>query len=99
MSWSAPEYLYMLLVLNETQLPEEALFLLRYQRCTSLTRGAYRQLMSDQDRALLPLLASFQRLTAYRRAPLPPGALSGDALLAHYDALIERYLGSERLCW
>jgi inositol oxygenase len=30
MSWGAAEYLYMLLVLNQTQLPEEALFMIRY---------------------------------------------------------------------
>lgn len=29
MSWGAAEYLYMLLVLNQTQLPEEALSMLR----------------------------------------------------------------------
>jgi hypothetical protein len=29
MSWGAAEYLYMLLVLNQTQLPEEALFMIR----------------------------------------------------------------------
>jgi hypothetical protein len=29
MSWGAPEYLYMMLVLNQVALPEEALFILR----------------------------------------------------------------------
>ena len=32
MSWSAPEYLYMVLLLNQTNLPAEALFLVRYQK-------------------------------------------------------------------
>jgi hypothetical protein len=32
MSWGAAEYLYMLLVLNQTQLPEEALFMIRSVR-------------------------------------------------------------------
>jgi inositol oxygenase len=30
MSWGAAEYLYMLLVLNQTALPEEALFMIRW---------------------------------------------------------------------
>eukprot|EP00879_Flechtneria_rotunda_P020176 GHRR01021217.1.p1 GENE.GHRR01021217.1~~GHRR01021217.1.p1 ORF type:complete len:639 (+),score=264.32 GHRR01021217.1:1091-3007(+) len=101
MSWGAPEYMYMMLVLNQTQLPEEALFLIRCQRCTAFTRpgGAYRQLMSDSDRALLPLLAAFQSLTAYRRVQLPPEALQGQALVNHYSNLISAYLGDEKLFW
>eukprot|EP00775_Hariotina_reticulata_P013073 gene13073-13200_t len=101
MSWGAPEYLYMLLVLNQTELPEEALFMIRYQRCAAITRpgGAYRQLMSDADRALLPLLAAFQNLITYRRVQLPPEALQGEQLLEYYDRLIETYLGEERLFW
>lgn len=31
MSWGAAEYLYMLLVLNQTALPEEALFMIRWE--------------------------------------------------------------------
>ena len=29
MSWSAPEYLYLVMVLNQVQLPEDALFVIR----------------------------------------------------------------------
>ena len=32
MSWSAAEYLYMLLLLNRTLLPPQALFVIRYQK-------------------------------------------------------------------
>jgi inositol oxygenase len=101
MSWSAAEYLYLVLVLNQTCLPPEALFVLRHQRSFALTRqgGAYRQLMSDADAAALPLLADFQQLLAYRRVVLPPDALTGHALREHYDRLIETYLGSEPLFW
>ncbi|WIA11646.1 hypothetical protein OEZ85_011749 [Tetradesmus obliquus] len=101
MSWGAPEYLYMALVLNQTQLPEEALFMLRYQRCAAITKpgGAYRHLMSEADKALLPLLAAFQSLTAYRRVVLPPEALQGERLVQYYDELIARYLGEEKLFW
>lgn len=41
MSWGAPEYLYMMLVLNQTALPEEALFMIR---CAAGLRGAGRLL-------------------------------------------------------
>lgn len=101
MSWGAPEYLYMALVLNQTELPEEALFMIRYQRCTAITKpgGAYRHLMSDSDKALLPLLAAFQSLVAYRRVQLPPEALKGQQLIDYYNQLIASYLGEEKLFW
>ena len=35
MSWSAAEYLYMLLLMNQTLLPPEALFIIRYQKVGS----------------------------------------------------------------
>lgn len=91
----------MMLVLNQTELPEEALFIIRYQRCLALTRpgGAYRQLMSDMDKSLMTLLADFQHLIVYKRVQLPPEALTGEQLKAHYDNLITKYLGEDKLYW
>eukprot|EP00891_Asterochloris_glomerata_P008150 jgi/Astpho2/8150/Aster-03082 len=62
MSWSAAEYLYMLLVLNRVKLPPEALFVLRHQKFKALmdSRGAYWQLLSDRDVRMLPWLEAFQ---------------------------------------
>lgn len=73
----------------------------RYQRCYAMTRpgGAYRCLMAPEDRALLPTLATFQSILAYRRMGLPPNALQGQALYDHYDGLINTYLGEEALFW
>jgi inositol oxygenase len=106
LSWGAPEYIYMVLVLNRCPLPEDALFVLRAQRCYALTHpcprlgDAYRELLAPEDAARLPLLLKFQQIAVHRRVDLPDGlALDGDALRAHYDALIERYLGAERLLW
>ncbi|KIZ04828.1 myo-inositol oxygenase [Monoraphidium neglectum] len=101
MSWGAPEYLYLVLVLNQVALPEEALFILRYQKFYSLTRpgGAYKQLLSPEDSSMIPLLSAFQRLAVYRRVKLPPQALRGQALYDYYDALVAKYIGRERLYW
>lgn len=106
LSWGAPEYLYMVLVLNRCPLPEDALFVLRMQRCYALTApcprpgDAYRELLSEEDAARLPLLLRFQQLAVHRRVDLPEGlALDGEELRRHYDGLIERYLGPERLLW
>lgn len=72
-----------------------------YQKFYSLTRpgGAYRSLLSPSDEAVLPLLSAFQRLSVYKRVELPDTALRGQALHDHYDALITKYFGSERLFW
>lgn len=101
MSWGAPEYLYLVMVLNQVALPEEALFVLRYQKFYSLTRpgGAYRSLLSPDDAASLPLLSAFQRLSVYKRVELPPEALTGQALYDYYDRLIAKYIGHDRLFW
>ncbi|KAI8477103.1 MAG: hypothetical protein J3K34DRAFT_364713, partial [Monoraphidium minutum] len=101
MSWGAPEYLYLVMVLNQVALPEEALFILRYQKFYSLTRpgNAYRQLLSPGDAELVPLLSAFQRLSVYRRVQLPPEALTGRALYDYYDGLISKYIGRDRLYW
>lgn len=101
MSWSASEYLYMVLLLNETKLPSEALFLLRYQRFASLTRPncSYLQLLSPEDEEMLPLLASFQQLATYKKVALPDHALQGEALYRYYDSLIKKYFPVEQLRW
>ena len=102
MSWGASEYLYLMLCLNKTLLPPEALFCLRHQKFAALLRpGApYTELLSPWDRQQLPRLAAFQRLTAYRRQPPPgEGALEGRALREHYSALLAKYIPQRVLHW
>lgn len=73
----------------------------RYQRCYALTRpgGAYRQLMTGEDKQLLPTLAAFQSILQYKRITLPPNALQGQQLYDYYSGLINMYLGEEALFW
>lgn len=61
--------------------------------------GAYRQLMSAEDRQLLPTLAAFQNLLQYRRMAMPPDALQGQQLYDYYNGLVNSYLGEEALFW
>jgi len=99
MSWGAPEYLYMMLVLNQVNLPEEALFIIRFQKFYSLPSGAYRHMLSPADQEMLPLLAFFQKLSVYRRVEMPPETLRGEALVEYYSQLINQYLGEDKLFW
>lgn len=48
LSWSAAEYLYLVLYLNGTDFPGEALYCIRYQRFDSMVAGAYKPLMSPE---------------------------------------------------
>jgi len=51
LSWSAAEYLYLVLYLNGTDFPNEALYCIRYQRFDSMVQaGAYKSLMSPEVR-------------------------------------------------
>ena len=68
MSWSGAEYIHMVLQRNGAPLPPEALFVLRFQKAHSFSKGAYADLMDDQDRACLPWLAAFQVRAAPRRS-------------------------------
>lgn len=101
MSWGASEYLYLVLLLNQTRLPPEALFLIRFHRCATLTLPAapYWQLLNKFDQDMLPLLAAYQKLSAGRSAPPPQGMLKGQAFVSYYSSLIDKYLGPEPLSW
>jgi len=96
MSWGAPEFLYLVLSLNLTRLPQEALFLLRNQKFLTLTKtgsSGYHHLLSPEDEALLPLLRDFQRIIMYRRVPIPDHARLKDSdLHRYYEGLIEKYV-------
>jgi hypothetical protein len=74
----------------------------RYQKFFVLTRpggSSYRPLLNPEDEALLPLLASFQRLSVYKRVAIPEDrALPEEQLVAYYDGLIEKYIG-RKLLW
>jgi inositol oxygenase len=92
MAWSYSEYLYMLLLMNGTKLPPEALFIIRYHKFLSLdVSHNYQALMGPSDRAMLPWLARFRQLSAYRRIDLP-GALRGADFKNYYSALLHKYI-------
>ncbi|GIL87510.1 hypothetical protein Vretimale_1606 [Volvox reticuliferus] len=102
MSWSAQEYLYLVLMLNRVLLPQDGLWILRHAKFLSLTRphSCYLPLCSGDDLRRLPLLRSFQSMVAYRRVELPEGfALTGEARTAYYTELIARYIGDGPLHW
>ena len=100
MSWSGAEYLYMVLARNRTALPAEALFLIRYQKFAAVLRSGqpYGELLSQSDRAMLPMLEKFRDLATYKRKEVP-GRLEGDALKENYNGLLAKYIPQGKLRW
>lgn len=81
---------------------QDAVWLLRHSKFSTLTRphSCYLPLCGADDLRRLPLLRSFQALSAYRRTPLPEGfALQGAARTAYYTGLIDKYIGGGKLRW
>lgn len=101
MSWSACEYLYIVLLLNGSKLPKEALALIRYYKFAALTRpgGAYHNLLSAEDEAMIPLLKAFQKLCTFQPRKPPSDGLQGHSLYDYYTKLIQKYLGLGKLSW
>jgi len=100
MSWSGAEYLYMVVAKNQTLLPPEALFLIRYQKFAAVLRPGqpYGELLSQFDRNMLPMLEKFREIAKYKRADVP-GRLEGDELKPHYDQLLAKYIPQGKLRW
>ena len=91
------------LVLNRTRLPAEALFLIRHQRFFALSRPGqpYAELLCEGDRMMVPWLARFRELSAYKRTPdqAQPGRLTGQAFRDYYNGLIRKYIPGGTLRW
>ena len=99
-SWNANEYLYLLLMLNETLLPPAALFMLRHQKFHTLkttpSTSGYNALCSPENNSWLPLLSSFRALSTYRKVQLPRDqVLSPLQMQEYYSDLIAKYLGGD----
>lgn len=66
MTWSAPEYLHLVLTHNKgLHIPAPTLWLLRFAKFRSLGTGSYAHLLDDFDRSMLPWLHEFQVQAAH----------------------------------
>ncbi|KAL3159754.1 hypothetical protein ABBQ38_010160 [Trebouxia sp. C0009 RCD-2024] len=98
MSWTAHEYLYLILIKNKTVLPPVARFVLRHCNFLALMRpgNAYSELLSGTDFAMMPWLRKFQVI---QQAPHQEvkGCLEGPELRQYYERLIIKYIPSGEL--
>eukprot|EP01012_Entosiphon_sulcatum_P007164 TRINITY_DN13576_c0_g1_i1.p1 TRINITY_DN13576_c0_g1~~TRINITY_DN13576_c0_g1_i1.p1 ORF type:complete len:279 (-),score=55.70 TRINITY_DN13576_c0_g1_i1:397-1203(-) len=90
MSWGHDEYLYRVLRANQTNLPDEALYLIRFHSFYPWhTAGAYGHLCDDYDRGMLPLVQKFQQCDLYSKVD---ETFDKEKLKPYYQALIDKYI-------
>jgi inositol oxygenase len=99
MSWSGAEYLYMVLALNKTNLPSEALFMIRYHKFRALVKPgqAYHELLSERDLSLLPKLGMFMDAIQYKKRE--GLSYNKEELKDYCDAIIEKYIPNRTIRW
>lgn len=86
MSWGHDEYLYHVV---KDYLPEEAAYIIRYHSFYALHKqDAYRHLLSDYDKKMLPWLKLFSTYDLYSKCPNPPNV---EQLKSYYQALIAEF--------
>ncbi|KAL0052418.1 hypothetical protein WJX82_001760 [Trebouxia sp. C0006] len=93
MSWSASEYLYLVLLKNKTALPPVARFVLRYCNFLALTRpgDAYSEFLNSTDHAMMPWLRKFQAIQGSGQ-PSCQGQRPDAELRRYYDSLVLKYI-------
>lgn len=88
MSWGHDEYLYQ--VLKNSNLPKEALFVIRYHSFYAAHQeGEYQHLMSEEDKKMLTWLKTFQQYDLYSKDINPPNI---QTIKPYYQELVNKFL-------
>jgi len=93
------EYLYLMVLANNTTIPEEGLAMIRYHSCYPWhTGGAYRQFMTEKDHEMMKWVLEFNKYDLYTKDEAGLGC-SVDDLWPYYQSLIEKYFPDPNLKW
>lgn len=96
MAWGHDEYLYHVLK-NQSTLPPEALFVIRYHSFYPLHKeGDYEYLLDDEDKKLLPWLKTFNQYDLYSKSSK---SLNVAELKPYYEQLIQKYFPQKTIQW
>jgi inositol oxygenase len=95
-SWGHDEYLYQVLKHNQCNLPEEALYIIRFHSLYAHHRdNAYPHLMNKKDHRLLHRLKLFNEYDLYTKDDTD-SVLSTETT-SYYDGLVRKYLNGGQL--
>lgn len=92
------EYMYQMLVGNNTTIPEEGLAMIRFHSAYPLHReNEYKHLLTESDEELLHWVREFNKFDLYTKDE--HNDLDIEALWPYYQSLIDKYLGPGKLKW
>ncbi|XP_068648153.1 probable inositol oxygenase [Aristolochia californica] len=96
MSWGHDEYMYLVAKGNDTKLPPEALFVIRFHSFYALHRdGAYSYLMNDEDKKMLKWVHIFNKYDLYSKSKV---RVDLEKVKPYYLSLIDKYFPA-KLRW
>lgn len=100
-AWGHDEYMYRMLVANNTRLPREALDMIRYHSAYPWhDKGAYTHLMKDEDYERMQWVQLFNKFDLYTKDG--DNELRGDKMKEiwpYYKELLEKYGLGGKLKW
>jgi inositol oxygenase len=92
-SYGHDEYMYQVLSRTGHNLPEQALYMIRYHSLYSWHRdGCYQHLENDKDREMKPWVQRFNKYDLYTKENTKYTMHELLELRAYYDTLIKKYL-------
>jgi len=95
-SWGHDEYMHQVLVRNNTTIPPEGLYMIRYHSLYPWHHhGDYDHLCDETDRAMLPWVQKFSSFDLYSKGEEIPDV---EAIKPFYEGLIEKYCPG-KLLW
>jgi inositol oxygenase len=97
-SWGHDEYLYRVLKHNQTNLPESALYIIRFHSLYPWhNEGEYKDLMDSQDHEMLQLVQDFNKYDLYTKSDMKAEELELyiKEIRPYYEDLVKRYIGDE----
>jgi len=96
-SWGHDEYMHMVAKMNNTTLPPEALFIIRFHSFYALHRaGAYTHLMNEEDKEMLEWVKIFNKYDLYSKSKV---RIDVEAVKPYYQSLIDKYFPSKLRWW
>jgi len=93
MSWGHDEYMYRVLVHNNSTLPQEALYMIRFHSFYPWHSGGdYYHLCDKTDMEMLPWIKEFNKYDLYTKSTDIPDI---ETLKPYYQSLIDKYIPGE----
>lgn len=99
-AWGHDEYMYRMLVANDTTIPRAGLDMIRYHSAYCLhDKGAYKYLLKPEDEERLEWVRLFNKFDLYTKDGSNDLRTSIDELLPYYRGLLEKYNLGGKLKW